>query len=183
MIGDRLPEWYHDQNWWGGLSEICDGTFRSCYLKSLSTLVTKKQVQIEFSSSCETFMQLKYSNIVTWGQNMSANIMEIVSQWEDYLVVCPLKSSVFWLSIIHSQIQDFVVEHVVRTECVLPASLQSTYKPSTSVGTLSENSMFPTTWWPLCGRNLIEIYHIVDLEVDFSVTPSYSGVTLKFTMW
>ena len=68
---------------------------------------------------------------------------------------------------VHSQIQDFVVEHVVRTECVLPASLQSTYKPSTSVGTLSENSMFPTTWWPLCGRNLIEIYHIV----NFKVTP------------
>ena len=69
--------------------------------------------------------------------------------------------------LLHSQIQDFVVEHVVRTECVLPASLQSTYKPSTSVGTLSENSMFPTTWWPLCGRNLIEIYHIV----NFKVTP------------
>ena len=75
---------------------------------------------------------------------------------------------------VHSQIQDFVVEHVVRTECVLPASLQSTYKPITSVGTLSENSIFPTTWWPLCGRNLIEIYHIVnskvtrsDTEVDF----------------
>ena len=46
----------------------------------------------------------------------------------------------------HSQIQDFVVEHVVRTECVLPASLQSTYRPSTSVGTLPQNSKSPTTW-------------------------------------
>ena len=81
---------------------------------------------------------------------------------------CPDFSTVIQCSSkLHSQIQDFVVEHVVRTECVLPASLQSTYKPSTSVGTLSENSMFPTTWWPLCGRNLIEIYHIV----NFKVTP------------
>ena len=35
----------------------------------------------------------------------------------------------------------------------------------------------------LAGRNYIGHYHIVDVEVDFSVTPSYSGVTLKFTMW
>ena len=78
----------------------------------------------------------------------------------------------------HSQIQDFVVEHVVRTECVLPASLQSTYKPSTSVGTLPQNSKFPTTWWPPCGRNLIEIYHIV----NFKVTPEWHWSRLLGTL-
>ena len=36
---------------------------------------------------------------------------------------------------IHSQIHDFEVAHVVRSACVLPVPLQSTYKPYTSIGT------------------------------------------------
>ena len=36
---------------------------------------------------------------------------------------------------VHSQIHDFEVEHVVRPACGLTVSLQSTYKPFTSIGT------------------------------------------------
>ena len=96
----------------------------------------------------------------------------------EYLLHIQSDNSNSFILYVHSQIQDFVVEHVVRTECVFPASLQSTYKPSTSVGTLPQNSKFPTTWWPLCGRNLIEIYHIV----NFKVTPEWHWSRLLGTL-
>ena len=55
------------------------------------------------------------------------------------------------VSNIHSQIHDFEVEHVVRPVCVLSVSLQSTYKPFTSIGTfeLHRNSDPLGTLWEL----------------------------------
>ena len=51
--------------------------------------------------------------------------------WSNDVFLVSSRSS----SLLHSQlIHDFEVEHVVRPACVLSVSLQSTYKPSTSIG-------------------------------------------------
>ena len=49
------------------------------------------------------------------------------------LVACQEESGCVLL--VHSQIHVFEVEHVVKPTCVLPLSLQSTYKHFTSIGT------------------------------------------------
>ena len=41
--GDRPLEWYHDQNWWGCLSEICVGTFQRLLSQKFVHIGNKKK--------------------------------------------------------------------------------------------------------------------------------------------
>ena len=77
--GDRPSEWYRGQNWWGGMCISWNSWWR-CSIVRTSKICPDWHQKSEFElnsnihlrHSCNQNMQ----NIVTWGQNMSANIEE-----------------------------------------------------------------------------------------------------------
>ena len=77
--GDRPSECYRGQNWWGGMCISWNSWWRCSIARtSIICLDWHQKSDFELNSnihlrhSCNQNMQ----NIVTWGQNMSANIEE-----------------------------------------------------------------------------------------------------------
>ena len=74
-------EWYRGQNWWGGMC-ISWNSWWHCSIARTSKIYLDWHQKSDFDlnsnlhvrHSCNQNMQ----NIVTWGQNMSANIKEFV---------------------------------------------------------------------------------------------------------
>ena len=97
--GDRPSEWYRGQNWWGGMC-ISRNSWWRCSIARTSKICLDwhQKSDFEFNSnlhsrhSCNQNMQ----NIVTWGQNMSANIEEFacISMEELFSGVPPSKTIV-----------------------------------------------------------------------------------------
>ena len=78
-MGNKPSEWYRRQNWWGGMCISWNSWWRCSIARTLKICLDWHQKSdfelnsnLHLRHSCNQNMQ----NIVTWGQNMSANIKE-----------------------------------------------------------------------------------------------------------